>query len=73
MQSQNWLYHYKDLFGIEKSFGGLVRRAAYLEESAVAFEIFQLEYAHLQCCYDAFFPAVKQMAIDWLEVNNALE
>lgn len=73
MQSQNWLYHYKDLFGIEKSFGGLVRRAAYLEESAVAFEIFQREYNHLQSCYAAFFPAVKQMAIDWLEATDAVK
>ena len=33
MKSQNWLYNYQYKQGIEKSFGGLVKRAAYLSES----------------------------------------
>jgi acyl carrier protein phosphodiesterase len=67
MQSQDWLYHYRFNFGIEKSFGGLVRRSAYLTDSATAFHIFETNYAALQLCYNHFFPAVKKMAGDWLQ------
>ena len=71
MQSQNWLYNYKYKQGIEKSFGGLVKRAAYLSESAMAFEIFNQQYDALQICYNDFFPALKQFAIyKFNELNN---
>ena len=69
MQSQNWLYHYKDKYGIEKSFGGLVHRAAYLHESAIAFAIFEKEYGALQHCYQAFFPSLKQFTKEWLQIE----
>jgi acyl carrier protein phosphodiesterase len=62
MRSQNWLYNYSFKEGIQKSFQGLVFRAAYLKESAIAFEIFNEYYAELQSCYDEFFPGVKQYA-----------
>jgi acyl carrier protein phosphodiesterase len=67
MQSQNWLYNYRFRFGIEKSFGGLVRRSAYLTDSATAFAIFENNYEALQKCYQYFFPSVKKMAADWLQ------
>ncbi len=62
MQSQNWLYNYQYKQGIEKSFGGLVKRAAYLSESAIAFKIFNQHYDALQICYNEFFPLLKQFA-----------
>lgn len=68
MQSQNWLYHYKDKFGIEKSFAGLVRRSAYLQESAIAFTIFEKEYDSLQQYYLEFFPSLKQFTKEWLQI-----
>lgn len=67
MQHDNWLYHYRFRFGIEKSFGGLVRRSAYLTDSLTAFHIFETNYQSLQQCYDHFFPGVKKMAADWLQ------
>ncbi len=67
MQAQDWLYHYRFRFGIEKSFGGLVRRSAYLTDSTAAFHIFETNYAALQQCYIHFFPAVKKMAAEWLQ------
>lgn len=66
MKSQDWLYHYKFRFGIEKSFGGLVRRSAYLTDSATAFTIFEKHYYQLEQCYQLFFPAVKKMSVEWL-------
>lgn len=62
MQQQNWLYHYRSTMGIEKSFGGLVRRAAYLTESAIAFQIFSDHYTELGECYRQFFPELKLFA-----------
>ncbi|MEO5893851.1 MAG: ACP phosphodiesterase [Ferruginibacter sp.] len=72
MQLHNWLYHYKDREGIEKSFGGLVRRAAYLTESAIAYRIFNERYHELEECYQLFFPALKNFALDYLgQLNNS--
>jgi acyl carrier protein phosphodiesterase len=54
MKSQNWLYNYRRIWGIEKSFGGLVRRASYLTESETAFKLFETNTEQLQECYNNF-------------------
>lgn len=56
MKRDNWLYHYREIWGIEKSFGGLVYRAKYITESTTACKLFEKHYAFLRDCYDAFFP-----------------
>jgi acyl carrier protein phosphodiesterase len=56
MQEQNWLYNYQYHWGIEKSLGGVVRRAAYLNESDTAYRLFLENYELLNEYYDAFFP-----------------
>lgn len=66
MKAQDWLYHYKFRLGIEKSFGGLVRRSAYLTDSATAFVLFEKHYDQLHQCYQYFFPTVKKMSVEWL-------
>jgi acyl carrier protein phosphodiesterase len=71
MQTQDWLYNYRYTWGIEKSFGGLVRRAAYLNDSAPAYELFLANLPFLANCYDEFFPAVKKMAeLEWRNLQN---
>jgi acyl carrier protein phosphodiesterase len=67
MRSQNWLYNYQFRWGLEKSFGGLVRRAAYISESETAFRLFEENYAMLQECYNAFMPDIKLFAAKKLE------
>jgi acyl carrier protein phosphodiesterase len=67
MQSQNWLYNYKTMAGTESSFGGVARRASYLNSSAAVFELFQKHYSGLQSCYKAFFPFVKAFSIQQIE------
>ena len=62
MQSQDWLYNYRYPEGIEKSFGGLVRRAAYLIESGPAFILFTKHYNELREYYNEFFPDIKKFA-----------
>ncbi len=62
MKMQNWLYNYQFKEGIQKSFQGLVYRATYLEESVIAFEIFNKHYEELKSCYAEFFPQLKEYA-----------
>lgn len=62
MTSQNWLYNYRHEAGMQKSFMGLVRRAAYLYESDIAFEIFLANKNAMQEQYNLFFDSVKKHA-----------
>jgi acyl carrier protein phosphodiesterase len=67
MASQNWLYNYRTLDGIEKSFGGVVRRSLYLSSGNEPFRLFKENYAALQKCYFDFFPDVKAFTIGQLK------
>lgn len=62
MKKENWLYNYRSLPGISKSFGGLVYRAAYLSESDTAIKLFQEHYQLLLKCYRHFWLDVKPFA-----------
>lgn len=64
MQSQNWLYHYRFKEGIRNSFAGLVKRAAYMHDSAPAWEVFNREYDALQSIYQQFFPDLKAHVVN---------
>lgn len=54
MVSDNWLYNYRTLKGMKSSFGGLVRRAKYLESSDKAYEILVTHYYELNQYYFDF-------------------
>lgn len=72
MIEHNWLYNYKNTWGIEKSFAGLVKRAVYLEESTVAFSLFNEHYEALKLLYQAFYPDLKKFAeAELLRLLNA--
>lgn len=64
MKTQNWLYNYRTMEGIEKSFGGLQRRSLYITQVNSAIEIFHQQYAALKNCYDEFFPALKKFTLE---------
>jgi acyl carrier protein phosphodiesterase len=66
MKTHNWLYNYRHRWGIEKSLAGLVRRSLYMKESETAFRLFNENHDHLQVCYDAFFPEVKKLALEFI-------
>lgn len=68
MIKQNWLLNYGTESGIESSFGGVFRRAKYLEYTPGAFLRFKESYQFLRECYSNFFPDVKAMAL--AEVNR---
>jgi len=64
MKSQNWLYEYRLKEGIRKSFNGLVHRATYLDESEIAFRIFNEHYEDFKNYYQQFFPELKEFALN---------
>lgn len=66
MQLHNWLFNYQYMNGIDNSFKSVTRRAKYLASSESCFKLFEANYVALQNCYTAFFPDVKEMAIDFL-------
>lgn len=68
MKQQDWLYNYRFAGGIQKSFGGLVRRTAYLNESDIAFALFNEHREAMLTCYLGFFPDLKKAAIRQLEI-----
>jgi acyl carrier protein phosphodiesterase len=67
MIEYNWLYNYKNKWGIEKSFNGLVKRSLYLTESAVAFDIFNTHYDTIKSQYQIFYPDLKKFAVRQLQ------
>lgn len=62
MKQQNWLFNYRTRWGIKKSMGGLVRRAAYLEDYHTAYTVFEDHYQLLEDCYRHFWAQVKPFA-----------
>ncbi len=60
MKEQNWLYNYRLVSGIEKSFAGIARRAKYIEDTKLVYTLFLSEYEALQECYHQFFPDLLQ-------------
>jgi len=66
MKTQNWLYNYRFNWGIEKSFEGVARRAAYLSPDNDAFHLFEIHYNQFKESYNTFFPDVKKLALDLL-------
>jgi acyl carrier protein phosphodiesterase len=68
MVNHNWLYNYRTLKGMERSFEGLVRRAKYLESSAKAYEILVAHYYELNQHYFDFIDDINLYVKN--ELNN---
>lgn len=71
MQKQNWLFNYRLVTGIHKSFNGLIMRAKYIHQVEPAIAIFSKNYNELRHCYDLFFPELKQYALSSLDKLRA--
>lgn len=72
MVNQNWLYSYRLKSGMQKSFQGLVHRARYLNESVIAYNIFNNKYDELQNCYEQFFPELEDFTIQTISKSNLM-
>ena len=67
MQAQDWLYNYRYDDGMQKSFGGLARRAKYIAETETAFNIFLNNKEIIRESYQIFFPQLKLFTINKME------
>lgn len=73
MKSNNWLFNYRYRSGTAKSLEGLVRRAAYLTESATAFRLFEDNYQLLEQYYRQFWKDLRSYAhqqFEWRLLNT---
>jgi acyl carrier protein phosphodiesterase len=68
MQAQDWLYHYRTNDGMQKSFGGLARRAKYIKETDTAFEIFLNNKEIIKESYQIFFPELKSFTTNKMKL-----
>ena len=64
MKQHDWLSNYRHRWAIDRSFHGLVNRAAYLTESDTAFKYFEKHYESLRECYQIFFPELKLFTLE---------
>lgn len=70
MKTQNWLYHYKDDYGIQQSFRGLTNRAQYINKNHNGFEIFLQNKEKLQVLYEEFI--IDLHAFAWQKFQETL-
>lgn len=62
MKQFNWLYNYRTHEGTSRSLQGLARRAQYMPDTAVAFQLFTDHYQLLKDCYRHFWTGMKSFA-----------
>ena len=71
MAKQNWLYNYRALTGIQKSFEGLRRRSKYITETETAYSIFCNNLPEMKALYQQFFPQLQAFTLTTL--NNMIQ
>jgi acyl carrier protein phosphodiesterase len=70
MIRHDWLYHYKDIAGIKRSFDGLANRFASMRGIRGA-EVELLEnYPIYEAAFLSFYPALKEASAVFLQKNN---
>ncbi len=55
MEKDNWLYHYKEDWGIKFSMQNVLNKAKYLDKDLPVFQLFLENKAALKNCYTNFF------------------
>ncbi|RTL56919.1 MAG: DUF479 domain-containing protein [Sphingobacteriales bacterium] len=68
MRMHNWLLHYRNKEGIERTFEGLVYRAQYLQPPIALLPVLENNKAFFQEAYQQFFPDVIQFASKQLAI-----
>lgn len=61
MRQQNWLYNYRYVWGMQKSFGGIVYRSQHLIDSDTAAMLFEANLFTLKDCYEGFMPELLKL------------
>lgn len=66
MEKGDWLYHYQFRSGIERSLGGMSRRAHYSNRMAEAVLQLKRDEAFFEECFQRFYPELEGAVIDYL-------
>jgi len=56
MEKDNWLFNYREDWGIKYSMQNVLNKAKYLDKSLGVYEVFLSNKPQLQRHFDAFFP-----------------
>ncbi|WP_226063292.1 acyl carrier protein phosphodiesterase [Kaistella polysaccharea] len=56
MEKDNWLYNYKEDWGIKYSMQNVLNKAKYLDKNLAVFKVFLHNKSQLQKYFDIFFP-----------------
>lgn len=67
MQQDDWLYNYRNEWGIEYSFRNVVNKAQFLDKTTNVFPAFLASKDFLREKYEIFFPEVKSFAQDFVD------
>ena len=67
MQQDNWLYNYRNEWGIEYSFRNVVNKAQFLDKTTNVFPAFLANKDFLREKYEIFFPEIKSFAQDFVD------
>lgn len=62
MEKDNWLYNYKENWGIEFSMKNVLNKAKYLDKNIPVYEVFLKNKAALQIHFGRFFPDLLEEA-----------
>ena len=66
MQQDDWLYNYRNEWGIEYSFRNVVNKAQFLDKTINVFLAFLANKDFLREKYEIFFPEIKSFAQDFV-------
>ena len=67
MQQDDWLYNYRNEWGIEYSFRNVVNKAQFLDKTTNVFPTFLANKDFLREKYEIFFPEIKSFAQDFVD------
>lgn len=67
MQQDDWLYNYRNEWGIEYSFRNVVNKAQFLDKTTNVFPAFLANKDLLREKYEIFFPEIKSFAQDFVD------
>ena len=67
MQQDDWLYNYRNEWGIEYSFRNVVNKAQFLDKTTNVFPAFLANKDFLREKYEIFFPEIKSFVQDFVD------
>lgn len=67
MQQDDWLYNYRNEWGIEYSFRNVVNKTQFLDKTINVFPAFLANKDFLREKYEIFFPEIKSFAQDFVD------